>query len=50
MSVLGEIVDFNAALVGQLRNGVGLDPDYWFTHYFLGRAYEQKGRLPECHR
>jgi len=28
--------------------GVELDPTYWYAHDFLGRAYEQKGRLPEA--
>jgi serine/threonine protein kinase/tetratricopeptide (TPR) repeat protein len=34
--------------IEQLRNAIDLDPNYWFDHYFLGRAYEQKGRLPEA--
>ena len=27
---------------------IELDPNFWFSHCFLGRAYEQKGRLPEA--
>ena len=34
--------------IGQLRSSIDLDPNYWFDHYFLGRAYEQKGRFPEA--
>jgi tetratricopeptide (TPR) repeat protein len=34
--------------IDQLRSGIELEPNYWFAHYFLGRAYEQKGRLPEA--
>ena len=34
--------------IEQLRSSIDLDPNYWFDHYFLGRAYEQKGRLPEA--
>ena len=31
--------------IEQLRLSIDLDPNYWFDHYFLGRAYVQKGRL-----
>src|SRR5580704_2120908 len=34
--------------IEQLRGAIELDPNYWFDHCFLGRAYEQKGRLPEA--
>jgi eukaryotic-like serine/threonine-protein kinase len=34
--------------IEQLRTSIDLDPNYWFDHYFLGRAYEQKGRFPEA--
>ena len=34
--------------IEQLRSGLDLDQAFWFAHYFLGRAYEQKGRLPEA--
>jgi tetratricopeptide (TPR) repeat protein len=31
-----------------LRYSIDLDPNYWFDYCFLGRAYEQRGRLPEA--
>ncbi len=34
--------------IEQLRSSIDLDPNYWFDHYFLGRAYVQKGRFPEA--
>jgi len=34
--------------IEQLRTAIDLDPGYWFDYCFLGRAYEQKGRLPEA--
>ena len=34
--------------IEQLRSSIDLDPNYWFDHYFLGRAYEQKERFPEA--
>ncbi|MEA2258056.1 MAG: hypothetical protein QOJ51_881, partial [Acidobacteriaceae bacterium] len=34
--------------IEQLRYAIDLDPNYWFDYLFLGRAYEQKGRLPEA--
>jgi serine/threonine-protein kinase len=34
--------------IEQLRNAIELDSNYWFDHCFLGRAYEQKGRLREA--
>jgi eukaryotic-like serine/threonine-protein kinase len=34
--------------IDQLRSAIDLDPNYWFDHCFLGRAYEQKGKLPEA--
>ena len=34
--------------IEQLHTSIDLDPNYWFDHYFLGRAYQQKGRFPEA--
>jgi eukaryotic-like serine/threonine-protein kinase len=34
--------------IEQLRTAIDLDPNYWFDHYYLGRAYEQKRRFPEA--
>ncbi|MBV9084700.1 MAG: tetratricopeptide repeat protein, partial [Acidobacteriaceae bacterium] len=34
--------------IEQLRSSIDLDPNNWFDHYFLGRAYVQKGRFPEA--
>jgi serine/threonine protein kinase/tetratricopeptide (TPR) repeat protein len=34
--------------IHQLRSAIELDPNYWLDHCFLGRALEQKGRLPEA--
>jgi serine/threonine-protein kinase len=34
--------------ITQLRSAINLDPYYWFDHCFLGRAYEQKGRIEEA--
>ncbi len=34
--------------ITQLRSAINLDPYYWFDHCFLGRAYEQKGRLNDA--
>jgi TolB-like protein/Tfp pilus assembly protein PilF len=34
--------------IEQLRSSIDLDANYWFDHYFLGRAYEQKRRFPEA--
>jgi len=34
--------------IEQLRSAIELDSNYWFDHCFLGRAYEQKGRLWEA--
>jgi TolB-like protein/Tfp pilus assembly protein PilF len=31
-----------------LRKSIELDPNYWFHHSYLGRAYEQKGMMPEA--
>ena len=31
-----------------LRYAIDLDPNYWFDYNFLGRAYVQKGKLPEA--
>ena len=34
--------------IPQLKSGIELDESYWFGYYFLGRAYQQKGRTPEA--
>jgi eukaryotic-like serine/threonine-protein kinase len=34
--------------IQQLHSDIELDPNFWFDHCFLGRAYEAKGRLPEA--
>lgn len=31
-----------------LRKAIELDPNYWLHHSYLGRAYEQKGMMPEA--
>jgi TolB-like protein/Flp pilus assembly protein TadD len=31
-----------------LRKAIELDPNYWFHHSYLGRAYEQKGMMEEA--
>jgi adenylate cyclase len=34
--------------IEQLLNAKEIDPTFWFNPCFLGRAYEQKGKLPEA--
>ena len=34
--------------IAQLHSNIELEPNFWFDHCFLGRAYEAKGRLPEA--
>ena len=34
--------------IAQLLSAINLDRYYWFDHCFLGRAYEQKGRLDDA--
>ena len=34
--------------IEQLHRAIEIDPNFWFGHCFLGRAYEQKGKLPEA--
>ena len=34
--------------VEQLRGAIDLDKTYWIDHCFLGRAYEQKGQVPQA--
>jgi TolB-like protein/Tfp pilus assembly protein PilF len=34
--------------IEQLRYSIDLDSGYWFDYCFLGRAYEQKGRMTEA--
>jgi serine/threonine protein kinase/tetratricopeptide (TPR) repeat protein len=36
------------AAIQQLHSDIELEPNFWFDHCFLGRAYEAKGRLPEA--
>jgi TolB-like protein/Tfp pilus assembly protein PilF len=36
------------AAIEQLHRAIELDPNYWFSHCFLGRAYEQKRKFPEA--
>jgi tetratricopeptide (TPR) repeat protein len=36
------------AAIEQLQSNIELDPNFWFDHCYLGRAYEQKRRLPEA--
>ncbi len=36
------------AAIQQLHSNIELEPNFWFDHCFLGRAYEAKGRLPEA--
>jgi tetratricopeptide (TPR) repeat protein len=53
------LVNFNAGAISvflrqwdlaieQLRSAKEMAPDYWFNMNFLGRAYEQAGKLPEA--
>jgi Flp pilus assembly protein TadD len=34
--------------IEQLHRAIEVDPTFWFSHCFLARAYEQKGKLPEA--
>ena len=34
--------------IEQLHRAIEIDPNFWFGHCFLGRVYEQKGKLPEA--
>ncbi len=34
--------------ITHLQNAIKIDPNYWFHHSYLGRAYEQKGMMPEA--
>jgi tetratricopeptide (TPR) repeat protein len=34
--------------IQQLRSAIDLDPNYWLDYCFLGRADEQKGKLPQA--
>jgi eukaryotic-like serine/threonine-protein kinase len=34
--------------IAQLHSDIELEPNFWFDHCFLGRAYEAKGMLPEA--
>lgn len=34
--------------IEQLRHSIEITPNYWLDHVFLGRAYEQRGRLTEA--
>lgn len=33
--------------IAHLQNAIKIDPNYWFHHAYLGRAYEHKGMLSE---
>ncbi len=46
-SVLVFTQQFDPA-IEQLHSAIELDPNFWFDHCYLGRAYEAKGRLPEA--
>jgi eukaryotic-like serine/threonine-protein kinase len=48
---VGSVMVFNRQFddaIAQLRSDIELDPNFWFTHCYLGRAYEAKGMLPEA--
>jgi eukaryotic-like serine/threonine-protein kinase len=34
--------------IEQLRGAINLDSNYWFDHCYLGRAFEQKGQMPQA--
>jgi serine/threonine protein kinase/tetratricopeptide (TPR) repeat protein len=34
--------------IAQLHSNIELEPNFWFDHCFLGRAYEATGKLPEA--
>jgi hypothetical protein len=34
--------------IAELRNGIELDPTFWFFHTLLGSAYLQKGKMREA--
>lgn len=34
--------------IQQLHSAIDLDKTYWIDHVFLGRAYEQQGRMPQA--
>jgi len=38
----------NDQTIEELRSVVDLNPNFWYAHDFLGRAYQQTGRLPEA--
>ena len=49
--IVGAILVFERqsdSAIEQLQKSKERDPTYWFNPYFLGRAYEQKGRLAEA--
>jgi eukaryotic-like serine/threonine-protein kinase len=49
--LLGSIFVFSRQwdpAIEQLLNAKEIDPTFWFNPCFLGRAYEQKGKLPEA--
>jgi Flp pilus assembly protein TadD len=48
---VGSVLVFNRQFdqaIEQLHSNIELQPDFWFDHCYLGRAYEAKGRLPEA--
>jgi len=49
--ILGSILVFTRQwdpAIAQLRSAQELDPTFWLDPIYLGRAYEQKGMLPEA--
>ena len=34
--------------IEQLQHAIAIDPNFWFSYSFLGRAYEHEGKLPEA--
>ena len=49
--IVGSVLVFNHQwdpAIEQLRSAKELSPTFWFNPCFLGRAYEQTGKLPEA--
>jgi eukaryotic-like serine/threonine-protein kinase len=49
--VVGSVLVFTEqwdAAMTQLNSNIELDPNYWFNHCYLGRAYEAKGKMSEA--
>jgi hypothetical protein len=47
---LGSVLSSLTSATRRLSTAIDLDHGYWFNYCFLGRAYVQKGRLPEAMR